>query len=81
VTTAPDISALRMLRQARDRIDRDYAEPVRIDSLSAAAGYSTAHLHPCLPRRLRGDVPDPAAGRARLRVDSGNWFGFTQRKG
>lgn len=42
--TAPaDVSALRMLRQARDRIGRDYAEPVDIAALAAAAGYSPAH--------------------------------------
>ena len=41
---APDVSALRMLRQARDRIDRDYAEPVDITELAAAAEYSPAHF-------------------------------------
>jgi len=44
VTAALDVSALRMLRQARDRIDRDYAEPVGIPALAAAAGYSQAHF-------------------------------------
>ena len=44
MTAAPDVSALRMLRQARDRIDRDYAEPVGIPALAAAAGYSQAHF-------------------------------------
>jgi AraC-like DNA-binding protein len=33
-----------MLRQARDRIDRDYAEPVGIAALAAEAGYS--HTRP-----------------------------------
>src|SRR5262245_43912926 len=33
-----------MLRQAKDRIDRDYAEPVGIASLAAAAGYSHTHF-------------------------------------
>jgi AraC-like DNA-binding protein len=40
----PDLSALQMLRQARDRIDRDYAEPVGIATLAAAAGYSHTHF-------------------------------------
>ena len=30
MTAAPGVSALRMLRQVRDRIDRDYADPVGI---------------------------------------------------
>jgi AraC-like DNA-binding protein len=33
-----------MLRQARDRIDRDYAEPVGIAALAAQAGYSHTHF-------------------------------------
>jgi AraC-like DNA-binding protein len=33
-----------MLRQARDRIDRDYAEPVGIVALAAEAGYSHSHF-------------------------------------
>jgi AraC-like DNA-binding protein len=33
-----------MLRQARDRIDRDYAEPVGIAALAAEAGYSHTHF-------------------------------------
>jgi hypothetical protein len=40
----PDVTALRMLRRARDRIDRDFAEPLDIASLAAAAGYSRAHF-------------------------------------
>jgi hypothetical protein len=38
-----DISSLRMLRRARDRIDRDYAEPIAISALACAAGYSREH--------------------------------------
>ena len=44
MTAAPDVSALKMLRQARDRIDRDYAEPTDIAALAAGAGYSPAHF-------------------------------------
>jgi len=33
-----------MLRQARDRIDRDYAEPIGIPQLAAGAGYSREHF-------------------------------------
>jgi len=63
MTAAPDMSALRMLRQARDRIDRDYAEPVGIASLAAAAGYSPAHLIRAF-RAAYGETPGtgPAGG-------------------
>jgi AraC-like DNA-binding protein len=40
----PDVASLRMLRLAKDRIDRDYAEPVSINALAAQAGYSYAHF-------------------------------------
>jgi AraC-like DNA-binding protein len=39
-----DVSSLRMLRQARDRIDRDYAEKIGIPALAAGAGYSREHF-------------------------------------
>ena len=35
-----DVSSLRALRRARDRIDRDYAEHIDIAALAADAGYS-----------------------------------------
>ncbi|HET9895263.1 MAG TPA: AraC family transcriptional regulator [Streptosporangiaceae bacterium] len=37
---APDLRALRMVRLARDRIDRDYANDLPIAKLAADAGYS-----------------------------------------
>jgi AraC-like DNA-binding protein len=39
-----DVSSLRMLRQSRDRIDRDYAEEIGIPALAAGAGYSREHF-------------------------------------
>jgi AraC-like DNA-binding protein len=66
VTAAPDESALRMLRQARDRIDRDYAEPVGIPALAAAAGYSTTHFIRAF-RAAYGETP--GAYRTRRRVE------------
>ena len=39
-----DVTSLRMLRRARDRIDRDYAEPIGIPALAAGAGYSREHF-------------------------------------
>jgi AraC-like DNA-binding protein len=66
VTAAPDVSALRMLRQVRDRIDRDYAEPVGIPALAAAAGYSTAHFIRAF-HAAYGETP--GAYRTRRRVE------------
>jgi AraC-like DNA-binding protein len=62
----PDLSALRMLRQARDRIDRDYAEPVGIAALAAAAGYSYTHFIRAF-RAAYGETP--GAYRTRRRVE------------
>ena len=33
-----------MLRRARDRIDRDYADPIDIPALAAGAGYLREHF-------------------------------------
>jgi AraC-like DNA-binding protein len=55
-----------MLRQARDRIDRDYAEPVGIASLAAAAGYSHAHFIRAF-HAAYGETP--GAYRTRRRVE------------
>jgi AraC-like DNA-binding protein len=41
---APDLSSLRMLRGARDRIDRDYASQIPIAALAAQAGYCREHF-------------------------------------
>ena len=39
-----DVASLRMLRRAKDRIDRDYAEQIDIPALAAGAGYSREHF-------------------------------------
>lgn len=39
-----DVASLQMLRRAKDRIDRDYAQPVDIPALAAGAGYSREHF-------------------------------------
>ncbi len=62
----PDVTALRMLRRAKDRIDRDYAEPVGIDSLAAEASYSLAHFIRAF-RAAYGETP--GAYRTRRRVE------------
>jgi AraC-like DNA-binding protein len=57
-----DVSSLRMLRQARDRIDRDYAEQIDIPQLAAGAGYSREHFIRAF-RAVYGETP----GRYRTR--------------
>ena len=59
-----DVSSLRMLRKARDRIDRDYRE--------ALVKRGVEFTSPPAER--------PYGIEAILRDDSGNWFSFTQRK-
>jgi AraC-like DNA-binding protein len=62
VTRAADVSSLRMLRRARDRIDRDYAEQIGIPALAAGAGYSREHFIRAF-RAAYGETP----GRYRTR--------------
>lgn len=39
-----DLEELRLLRQARDRMDREYAEPLDVPALARTAFMSTAHF-------------------------------------
>ncbi len=76
-----DVSSLRMPRRARDRIDRDYADPIDIPALAAGAGYSREHFI----RAFRAEFTQEPAERpygveAIMRDDSGNWYSFTQHK-
>ncbi|MFZ0753774.1 MAG: AraC family transcriptional regulator [Trebonia sp.] len=57
-----DVSSLRMLRKARDRIDRDYREEIAIAALASDAGYSREHFIRAF-RAAYGDTP----GRYRTR--------------
>ncbi len=57
-----DVTALRMLRRARDQIDRDYAEPIGIPALAAGAGFSREHFIRAF-RAAYGETP----GRYRTR--------------
>jgi len=59
---AADVSSLRMLRRARDRIDRDYADQIDIPALAAGAGYSREHFIRAF-RTAYGETP----GRYRTR--------------
>jgi AraC-like DNA-binding protein len=65
-TAGQDVTALRALRKAKDRIDRDYAEPGGIDALAAEAGYSLAHFIRAF-RAAYGETP--GAYRTRRRVE------------
>ncbi|HZR52313.1 MAG TPA: AraC family transcriptional regulator [Streptosporangiaceae bacterium] len=42
--SSPDLVTLRLLREARDRIDRDYAGQIPIATLATDAGYSREHF-------------------------------------
>jgi hypothetical protein len=66
-----DVSSLRMLRRARDRIDRDYAEPIAIPALDTLAERGGEFTQPPAER--------PCGIEAVMRDDSGNWYSFTQR--
>ena len=57
-----DVVSLRVLRRARDRIDRDYAEQIGIPALAAGAGYSREHFIRAF-RTTYGETP----GRYRTR--------------
>jgi AraC-like DNA-binding protein len=57
-----DVAALRMLRKARDRIDRDYREEIGIEALAREAGYSREHFIRAF-RAAYGETP----GRYRTR--------------
>ncbi len=60
-----DVSSLRMLRRARDRIDRDYADPIDIPALAAAAGYSREHFIRAF-RAAYGETPERYRTRRRV---------------
>ena len=42
--TPPHLDDLARLRRVRDRIDRDYAEPLDVDALARSANMSAGHL-------------------------------------
>lgn len=60
-----DVSSLRALRRARDRIDRDYAGPIRITELAAEAGYSREHFIRAF-RTAYGETPGRYCTRRRV---------------
>jgi AraC-like DNA-binding protein len=62
IMRSPDITSLRALRLARDRIDRSYAEPIDVRELATGAGYSREHFIRAF-REAYGETP----GRYRTR--------------
>jgi AraC-like DNA-binding protein len=42
--TGPDLATLALLRRVRDRIDREYAWPLDVESLARGVGMSSGHL-------------------------------------
>jgi AraC-like DNA-binding protein len=64
-TRYSDVNSLRMLRRARDRIDRDFAEVVDIPMLAAEAGYSREHFIRTF-RQTYGETPGRYRTRRRI---------------
>lgn len=62
MTGAANVVSLRALRRAKDRIDRNYAEPVGIPALAQGAGYSREHFI-----RAFADAYGETPGRYRTR--------------
>jgi AraC-like DNA-binding protein len=60
-----DVSSLRALRRARDRIDRDYAGQIGIPSLASDAGYSREHFIRAF-RAAYGETPGRYRTRRRI---------------
>lgn len=52
---APDLRELVLLRRVRDRIDREYAQPLDVAALARGAGMSAGHLS----RRFRAAYGEP----------------------
>ena len=60
-----DVAALRALRRARDRIDRDYSEEIGIAALASRAGYSREHFIRVF-RAAYGETPGRYRTRRRI---------------
>jgi AraC-like DNA-binding protein len=61
----PDVNTLRILRRARDVIDRDYAGPLTVSGLAAGAGYSPPHFIRAF-RAAYGETPGRYLTRRRM---------------
>jgi transcriptional regulator GlxA family with amidase domain len=61
----PDLDRLRLLRRAKDVMDRDWAERIDLDSVAAAAGYSRYHFVR-LFKEAYGETPGQYLSRRRV---------------
>jgi transcriptional regulator GlxA family with amidase domain len=67
----PDLDELRRLRRARDRMDREYAEPLDVPALARTALMSTAHFS----RRFREAYDEtPYSYLMTRRVERAKWL-------
>jgi AraC-like DNA-binding protein len=59
------LAQLRLLRRAKDAMDRDWAEPIDLDAVAAHAGYSRYHFVR-LFRAAYGQTPGQYLSRRRV---------------
>jgi AraC-like DNA-binding protein len=60
-----DVTSLRALRRAKDRIDRDYREEIGVAALASGAGYSREHFIRAF-RAAYGETPGRYRTRRRI---------------
>jgi AraC-like DNA-binding protein len=66
-----DLEELRLLRQARDRMDREYAEPLDVPALARTAAMSPAHFS----RRFRDAYSEtPYSYLMTRRIERAKWL-------
>ena len=64
-TTPAQLAQFRQLRLAKDAMDRDWAEPIDLDAVAAAAGYSRYHFVRAF-RTVYGQTPGQYLSRRRI---------------
>ena len=62
---AEELARLRLLRRAKDLMDRDWAEPMDVSSVAARAGYSRYHFIR-LFKQAYGETPGSYLSRRRV---------------
>ena len=61
----PNLDRLRLVRRAKDVMDRDWAERIDVDTVAAAAGYSRYHFVR-LFKEVYGETPGQYLSRRRV---------------
>ena len=64
-TAAENLARLRLLRRAKDLMDRDWSEPIDLDDVAASAGYSRYHFIR-LFKQVYGETPGQYLSRRRV---------------